>query len=47
VKLWGVLYQEMRAALHQRIRMVIKMASKPYVYFSLSTRDKSSMVAII
>ena len=34
-----VFYPAMRAALHQRIRMVIEMASEPHVFFSLSTRN--------
>ena len=42
-----VLYQAMRAASHQRIRMVIKMASKNHVFFSLLTRENSSTVTII
>jgi hypothetical protein len=32
-----VLYQAMCAALHRRIRMVIKMAGKPRVFFSSLT----------
>ena len=35
-----VLYRVMCAALHRPIRMAIEMASKPRVFFSLSTRDK-------
>ena len=38
---------DLRAKLHQRIRMVIKMASEPCVFFSSSTRDKSSTITII
>ena len=34
-----VLYQEMRAELQQRIRMVIEIAGKPSVFFSSSTRN--------
>ena len=35
-----VLYRVMHAALHRRIRMVIKMASEPSVFFSLSLEIK-------
>ena len=41
------IHQEMCAASHQRIRMVIKMASKICVFFSLLTRDNNSTVTII
>jgi len=38
-----VIYQAMRAASHRRIRMVIKMAREPGVFFSLSARNFSNM----
>ena len=38
-----VIYQAMRTALHRRIFMVIEMASKPSVFFSLSTRIFNNM----
>ena len=40
-----VLYQAMRAELQQRIRMVIKIAVKPSVFFSSSTREYSSFLS--
>ena len=42
-----MLYRAMCAALHQRIRMVIKMAREPRVFFSSLTRNKSSKVTIL
>ncbi len=41
-----VLYWAMCAELQQRIRMVIKIAGKPSVFCSLSTREYSSRVTI-
>ena len=41
-----VLYWEICAASHQRVHVVIEMASEPHVFFSLSARDKSSRITI-
>ena len=41
-----VLYQAMHATLHQRIRMVIKVARENLVLFSLLTRDNNSTVTM-
>ena len=42
-----MLYWEMHGTLHRRICVVIKMTSKPCLFFSLSTRNKSSTVTIV
>ena len=41
-----VFYRAMRTGLHRGICMVIKMASKPIVFFSSSTRNYSNIVTI-
>ena len=44
---WEWIHQEMCAALHRCIGMVIKMASKPSVFFSLSTRNYNNMLPFL
>ena len=39
-----VFYRVMRSELQRRIRMVIEIAGKPSVFFSLLTRDNSNTV---
>jgi hypothetical protein len=42
----AVLYQVMRSKLQRRICMVIKIAGKSSLFFSLSTREYSSRITI-